>query len=337
MRRAAAIAAALLLGCAGAGGVDRAELPDAPIALLHRSEEEALRRVDALRDLGKRTTGSGKEGVATLENLDGLLGGAPRLERRLGGGSAVLMLLDPRTGALQRIENAPPHPRPAGWSPDRRRLLVSGTWRGRRQLFVWERETGRIEIVTAGPAHHVNGCFAAGDRLVALAVEREALEGAPSQLVASAPGGGALRPVGAEDFHYAMACSPTEPLVAFVRVDLQQGTPHLLVQSIDPPSEPREIAVGGNPAFTPDGAWIVYVARTTKGHRLFRVRPDGSGRTPLGAGLLDENHPAVSPDGRYVAFVVTEPTSRERIWVRRIDGTGDRPLLTNGDGSVPVW
>src|SRR5690606_37354234 len=200
VRRAAAIAAALLLGCAGAGGVDRAELPDAPIALLHRSEEEALRRVDALRDLGKRTTGSGKEGVATLENLDGLLGGAPRLERRLGGGSAVLMLLDPRTGALQRIETAPPHPRPAGWSPDRRRLLVSGTWRGRRQLFVWERETGRIEIVTAGPAHHVNGCFAAGDRLVALAVEREALEGAPSQLVASAPGGGALRPVGAEDF-----------------------------------------------------------------------------------------------------------------------------------------
>src|SRR5690606_1332051 len=94
---------------------------------------------------------------------------------------------------------------------------------------------------------------------------------------------------------------------------------------------------GGNPVFTPDGAWIVYVARTTRGHRLFRVRPDGTGRTPLGAGVQEENHPAVSPDGRYVAFVVTETTRRERIWVRRIDGTGDRPLLTSGDGSVPVW
>src|SRR5690606_20581110 len=49
----ALIAAALLLGCAGAGGVDRAQLPDVPIALLHRSEEEALRRLDALRDLEK--------------------------------------------------------------------------------------------------------------------------------------------------------------------------------------------------------------------------------------------------------------------------------------------
>lgn len=333
----ALIAAALLLGCAGAGGVDRAQLPDVPIALLHRSEEEALRRLDALRDLEKRRGGTGREGVAILENLDALFGGSPRLERRLGGGSANLVLLDPRSGATQRIENAPPHPRPAGWSPDRRRLLVSGTWRARRQLFAWERETGRIEIVTAGPAHHVNGCYAAGDRLVALAVEREALEGAPSRLVASAPGARALRPVGSEALHYAMACSPTEPLVALVRIDPEQGTPHLLVQSIDPPGEPREVAIGGNPVFTPDGAWIVYVARTTRGHRLFRVRPDGTGRTPLGAGVQEENHPAVSPDGRYVAFVVTETTRRERIWVRRIDGTGDRPLLTSGDGSVPVW
>jgi hypothetical protein len=338
VRAAVGIAAALLVACAGAGGVERSELPDAPIALLQRPEEDALRRLDALHDLEKRQGAvAAKEGVAMLENLDAMLGGSPELQRRLAGAQGHLVLLDPRLGETNRIENAPPQARPAGWSPDRRHLLVSGTWRGRRQLFEWERESGRLEIATAGPSHHVNGCIAAGDRLVAFEVEREELQGAPSRLMASAPGGGALRPIGEEGHHAALACSPTRPLVAFVRVDLEEGRPQLLVQTIDPLGEPREVATGGNPAFTPDGEWIVYVGRTTKGQRLYRIRPDGAGRTPLGAGVGEENFPAVSPDGRYVAYVVTETTGRERLWVRRIDGTGDRPLLTSGDGSVPVW
>jgi hypothetical protein len=337
VRVAALLAAALLLGCAGPGGVDRSQLPDAPLALLQRPEEDALRRLDALRDWEKRQGADAKEGVAVLENLDALFGGSPELERRLAGFQGHLVLLDPRSGATTRLDNAPPQARPAAWSPDRRRLLVSGSWRGRRQLFAWERESGRVEIVTAGPAHHVSGCWTAGDRLVAVEVAREELASAPSRLLASAPGGGPLRPLGPEAFHIAVACSPAEPRIAFTRIDPEDGRPRLYVQAIDPPGEPREVATGASPVFTPDGQWVVYVGVTTKGQRLYRVRVDGSGRTPLGAGASDEAHPAVAPDGRYVAFVVTETTRRERVWVRRIDGTGDRPLLTSGDGSVPVW
>jgi Tol biopolymer transport system component len=334
---AAVILAALLVACAGPGGVDRSLLPEAPVALLQRPEEEALRRLDALRDWEKRQGAEAREGIAVLENLDAMFGGSPELDRRLVGAQGHLVLLDPRSGETTRLENAPPQARPAGWSPDRRRLLVSGSWRDRRQLFAWDRETGRMEIVTAGPAHHVNGCWTAGDRLVAVEVESEALARAPSRLMASRPGGGPLRPLGTEAFHFAVACSPAEPRIAFVRIDPEEGRPRILVQPIDPPGEPREVATGANPVFTPDGEWIVYVGATTRGQRLYRVRADGAGRTPLGTGTADENHPAVSPDGRYVAFVVTEADRRERVWVRRIDGTGDRPLLTSGDGSVPVW
>lgn len=337
MRALVGFVAGALLACAGAGGVEKHELPDSPVAALLRSEEDSLRRLDALGDLEKRQGAGAKEGVAVLENLDALFGGAPQLERRLAAFQGHLVLLDPRTGETTRLADAPPQARPAAWSPDRRRLLVSGTWRGRRQLFTWEPARARMEIATAGPSHHVNGCFAAGDRLVAVRVEREALDGAPSRLVASGPGGGPLEPLGEEGLHFAVACSPARPQIAFVRVDPGDGRPRLLVQSLDPPGEPREVAVGGTPVFTPDGEWIVYVGRTTKGQRLYRVRPDGSGRTPLGAGVTEESHPAVSPDGRFVAFVMTEPSRRERIWVRRIDGTGDRPLLTSGDGSAPVW
>lgn len=335
--RAPALAIALALGCAGAGGVERLELAESPVALLQRSEEDSLRRLDALGDLEKRQAGGAREGIAVLENLDAMFGGAPALEQRLQGFQGQLVLLDPRSGETSRLVDAPPQARPAGWSPDRSRLLIAGGWRSRRQLFAWERTRERMEIVTSGPAHHVNGCYTAEDRLVAVRVERESLAGAPSRLVASGPGGGVLEPLGEEGLHFAVACSPARPQIAFVRVHPQDGRPHLLVQSIDPLEEPREVAIGGAPVFTPDGEWVVYVAKTTQGQRLFRVRTDGSGRTPLGRGVNDEGYPAVSPDGRHVAFVVTESTRRERVWVRRMDGSGDRPLLTSGDGSVPVW
>lgn len=338
VRAAAAIlAAALTLACAGRGGVEKVDLPASPVALLQRSEEDSLRRLDALGDLEKRRGAGAKEGVAVLENLDAMFGGAPALERRLAAFQGHLVLLDPRTGETSRLAEAPPQARPAAWSPDRRRLLLSGTWRGLRQLFTWDREADRVEIATAGPAHHVNGCIAAGDRLVAVRVEPEALASGRSRLVASGPGGGPLRPIGEEGLHFALACSPVRPQIAFVRVDPEDGRASLRVQTLDPLEEPREVARGAAPVFTPDGEWIVYAGRTTRGQRLYRVRPDGGGRTPLGAGVHEEGQPAVSPDGRFVAFVVTEPSQRERIWVRRIDGTGDRPLLTSGDGSAPVW
>lgn len=337
-RAGLALGAALLtLACAGAGGVDRSELPDAPIALLQRPEEQSLDRLDALRDVEKRQGRDAKEGVARVENLDALYGGAPDLERRLAAFAGHLVLLDPRSGETRRLDGMPPMARPAGWSPDRRRLLVSGSFRDRRQLFVWEHGSGRVEIVTPGPAHHVNGCLGAGDRLVAVEVEAEKLVGSPSRLLASAPGTRALRPIGEPGFHFALACSPVRAQIAFARIDPAQGRPALFVQDLEPPGEPREVAAGGNPAFTPDGEWIVYVALTSKGGRLFRVRPDGTGRAPLGAGQSEENHPAVSPDGRYVAYVATDGLRRERLWVRRLDGTGDRPLLGDGDGSTPVW
>jgi len=328
---------ALLLACAGGGGVDKSQLPDLPVALLQRSEEDSLRRLDALHDLDKRQGADAKQGVVVLENLDAMYGGSPDLERRLAGFQGHLVLLDPRTGETSRVEGAPPQARPAAWSPDRRRLLMSGSWRDRRQLFAWDRGSGHVEIATAGPAHHVNGCIGAGDRLVAVEVTRDSLTRAPSRLMASAPGGGSLHALGDEAFHFAVACSPTRPLIALVRVEPEDPRPRLFVQEIDPPGAPREVAIGSSPVFTPDGEWIVYVGRTTKGQRLYRVRPDGSGRTPLGAGTSEEDHPAVSPDGRFVAYVVTGEDHRERVWVRRIDGTGDRPLLTSGDGSVPVW
>ena len=71
--------------------------------------------------------------------------------------------------------------------------------------------------------------------------------------------------------------------------------------------------------------------------RLWRIRPDGSGRAPIGRGMRQEARPAISPDGRLVAYVASESRPRRHLYLRRLDGTGDRILFADGDGQYPVW
>jgi Tol biopolymer transport system component len=66
------------------------------------------------------------------------------------------------------------------------------------------------------------------------------------------------------------------------------------------------------------------------------MRPDGTGRRPLGRSPFDEVDPAVSPDGRFVAYVSIQD-DRPRLWVRSMDGAGQRPLVQEEDALLPAW
>lgn len=329
-----AVLGAVVVGCAGAGAVQLDQLPASPVALVWRSEALALDRVDALRDLEKRQAGQPlREGIAQVEDLEALLGGRPDLERRLTSLQGQLVLLDPRSGERTPLEGAPAAARPLAWSPDRTRLLLAARWRDAAQLFVWDRATGVAEIVTAGPEEHPMGCLAADGRVVAVEMDRA---GALARLVTWPAGGGARVGLTEGPWHVQPACSPVGPQVAFVTVG-PDGAPQVAVIDLERPRATRVVAHGHAPVFAPDGAWILYAGRSAAGQRLWRVRADGTGRTPVGAGLLEEGHPAVSPDGRYVAYVAVDDDRRERVWVRRFDGSGDRPLVGQGDGAWPAW
>ena len=69
---------------------------------------------------------------------------------------------------------------------------------------------------------------------------------------------------------------------------------------------------------------------------LYRIRPDGSGRRPIGQGTLDELDPSFSPDGRLVVYVGDDGFQKQ-LYLRRFDGSGDRLLLGSGGGTDPIW
>jgi serine/threonine protein kinase len=61
-----------------------------------------------------------------------------------------------------------------------------------------------------------------------------------------------------------------------------------------------------NPTATPDGSWVVY-SSGHPGHRgVWKIRPDGSAATHLVAGTTAI--PEVSPDGKYVAYLINRRT-----------------------------
>ncbi len=90
---------------------------------------------------------------------------------------------------------------------------------------------------------------------------------------------------------------------------------------------------------SPDGAWTIY--RTTYYERgradIMARRTGDSAFTPLVATEADERHPALSPNGRWLAYRSSE-SGREEIFVRPFPNVGDDkiPVSTAG-GTEPVW
>ncbi len=332
------LVALLPSGCASRGLLI-SELPQDPIAVLYWEPEEARRRAElrAQRD-GAQPQRSQRRGVAQLEAVGRLLGAAPQSEsrRRYPG---RLSLVDPHTGKVTRIDAAPPGAVPLAWSADRERLLFLSNHRGGRiQLYEYHRSVDEVRVVTHGERQHLFGSYGPGRQVGVLQVD--ALQtGMVSRILLTDTHGRSPRLLldgaGAETFRL----SPDGKQLVYVHTP--QGAPASArrqeIVAVDVETgEERSLGPGRQPTFSPGGDWIVYSAPFRDGWRLRRVRPDGSARSPGRVGIRDELAPSVSPDGNFVVYV-GESSGIERLFVRRIDGSGDRILMDVGAVFSPVW
>jgi serine/threonine-protein kinase len=88
-----------------------------------------------------------------------------------------------------------------------------------------------------------------------------------------------------------------------------------------------------------DGQWVAYRTGTIAGVRdLYARRLSGdTARITIAAGPADEYMPAISPDGRWVAYVSLE-SGREEVYVRPIpDAARARWQVSPAGGTSPVW
>jgi len=203
-----------------------------------------------------------------------------------------------------------------------------------RQMFEFDRTTEEVRQLTRGRGVHPDGCYGPEGRFVL--VRAEVKRGrAVSQIQLTEPGGIRPQAISEGPTDYGPACAPDGRAIAWVTLD-ERGRDGLIVRMPALDGEPRRIGPGRDPAFSPDGEWIVYSALVRREWKLYRIRPDGSGRKAIGRGVLDELQPSFSPDGRLVVYV-SDDGLHKRIYLRRFDGTGDRVLLESGGGHDPVW
>jgi dipeptidyl aminopeptidase/acylaminoacyl peptidase len=327
----AALAVAAAAGCA-TGRIELGELPDHPIAIAYWDYEQARDRAERREDRERREAQAPREGVASAGSLASLFG----LERHdeptrfLGR----LALVDPHDGEVTVLRQATPGAYPLAWSADGSCLLFSSTHRGGRQLFEWDRKSGEVRQLTHGEARVTRAAYGPDRRVVFASLEGEGRTLRSTVWVTGA-GGANPRQLTAGPADHSPTWSPDGKTIVFVRQDAGQGS-LLVARPPEPGGEEHVLGHGEQPSFSPEGDWVVYVARLRAGRRIWRIRPDGSGKLPVGRGQFDERQPTVSPDGRFVAFVADQD-DRERLYVRRMDGSGDRMLIEDGDGSWPAW
>jgi hypothetical protein len=351
-RAALSLLACFGLGCvlglaSCAGGVGDAELEQPLIALIYWSDEAARAKIEEADARYRRPQ---KHGVAFGDDLGRLFGIGDAQE----GGSwkarfpGHIGLADPATGTIRRLEVAPAGAVPLDWSADHNQLLYSakastGYW----QLYIYDVRTQDVVQVTHGYQHHSRGALGPAGELAftraqkglerALLVQdsraeepRLLFEGVYVERVSWSPGGDMLV-AAVEEPSLKQGGGPARRTLFAISPDAPTQT--------WPPSEGtalRSLGRGMWPAYGTIDDWFVYTAQVGTAQRLRLMRPESGARRGLGDGVRDEVEAALSPDGTLVAYISAENRVR-RLFVRRINGTGERMIVTEGMAAHPVW
>ena len=88
---------------------------------------------------------------------------------------------------------------------------------------------------------------------------------------------------------------------------------------------------------TPDGRSLIYQQHDQQGGWDIWMRPmDGSAPSPLVQSPQNDQDPALSPDGRFLAYSSPESGGRQ-VWVMPMPGDGRRWRVSNDYGREPEW
>ena len=347
----AAVSASIGAVCLGVAGcvstaIRGEEIPDLPIAFVYYDPETARGRAEEVSgQIGRsrgpasgptdgtetRTIAPVKEITRYIQQTFGVQEGATtkRFEGRLA-------LLDPRTGEVNVVEGARKGAIPQDWSSDHERLMFAQVVYGEiPHLYELDVATGDVRRLTHGKMANPEGCYGPDGRVVFTSVDPKSPQ-RNARIMITDPGGGAPQPLSLAEYAYYPTCAPDGSSVAYTTFGAGGREQRVVIRSPALTGTPRILSPGKEPSFSADGRWIVFSAKLKKKWTIWRIRPDGRARVALGRGGFDEQRPSLSPDNRLFVYVA-DTKLHQRLYLRRVDGTGDRILLADGDGEGPVW
>jgi Tol biopolymer transport system component len=97
-------------------------------------------------------------------------------------------------------------------------------------------------------------------------------------------------------------------------------------------------ALDYDPAWSPDGSWIVFTSERDGSADLYRVRPDGSAMERITDDPAYDDQAAFSPDGNRVVFVSTRGGGRANLWIVDLRDRKSHALTSGSGGDFrPSW
>jgi len=332
-------------GCAS-NAIRVDEIPDLPIALVYYDSETVRGRAEEMAAEIERgggpaaapTGGGERRAVAQVKEItryiQNTLGVDDRTTAKRFQGR--LALLDPRTGEVDIVEGARKGAIPQDWSFDHKRLLFSQVVHDEiPHLYEYDVTTGDVRRLTHGERANPEGCYGPDGRIVFTSVDARASR-PNAKIMITDPGGDAPQQLSLAEHAYYPTCAPDGSAVAYTAFVAGARGQRVVVRSPTLTGKPRILSAGKEPSFSADGRWILFTAKLKKEWTIWRIGPDGTGRASLGRAGFDERRPSLSPDKRLFVYVA-DTDFRKQLYIRRIDGTGNRILLADGDGDRPVW
>jgi TolB protein len=93
-----------------------------------------------------------------------------------------------------------------------------------------------------------------------------------------------------------------------------------------------------NPAWSPDGQWIIFTSERDGPAQLYRVKPDGTGVEALTHNGAYTDQAAIAPDSSKIAYVTTKAAGFANLWTLDLRTHKTKAITTGTGGDFrPSW